>query len=108
MAGLRYWRAGDAVVAVEAWKRSGEPMAAFARRHGIHRRRLGRWAKRLAGEAEAVDFHPVRLIRGEEERGWGEPIEIGLGQGWRVRVPTGFLATELERVLEVLAAGGWC
>jgi len=114
---LRYWRATDARVVVEAWRRSGEALREFARRYGIHPRRLGRWATELKAppepaESEAsVRFHPVRLVQqddGARESGEGEPIEIVLGEGCSVRVPPGFAAQDLERVLAVLVEGARC
>lgn len=111
----RYWRAEDARVAVEAWKRSGETRSAFARRHGIHPWRLRRWTRKLE-EAEpkepdgSVRFYPLRVVpEGSGGRGaqGAEPIEIVLAEGSRVRVPPGFAAEDLERVLAVLGAGAW-
>lgn len=113
--GKRYWRAEDARVAVEAWRRSGETCSAFARRHGIHPRRLKRWTPKLEGaeprESEgSVRFYPLRVVA-EGNGGAGpqgaEPIEIVLAEGSRVRVPAGFAAEDLERVLVVLGAGAW-
>jgi transposase-like protein len=104
VAALRYWRAADARVAVDAWKRSGKTVAEFARRHGIHPRRLRRWGAELDGRQEAVRFHPVRLVqRRDDEQRSSEPIEIVTRDGHRVRVPAGFAADDLERVLMVLA-----
>jgi transposase-like protein len=107
---LRYWRAADARVAVDAWKRSGEAVAEFARRHGIHPGRLRRWVAELDGRQEAVRFHPVRLVqrRNEDEGRRSEPIEIVTRDGHRVRVPAGFASDDLERVLMVLAVGAGC
>ena len=100
----RYWRAAEARVVVEAWRASGEALGAFAARYGIHPRRVGRWAGQLGREdEEAVAFHPVRLVRAIPTAGPGAPIEIVLGEGVRVRVPGGFAAEDLERVLGVLA-----
>ena len=109
-AGRRYWRAGEAAVVVEAWRRSGETLSGFAARYGIHPRRLGRWASELGGEQrpdEGVVFHPVRLMSDEEGRGRSRnPIEIVTASGYRVRVPTGFATGDLERVLRALAVVG--
>lgn len=103
VAARRYWRAADARIVVEAWRSSGEGLGAFARRHGIEGRRLGRWAGQLGPEGgRAVEFHPVRLVTAARAAGSGEPIEIVLGEGVRVRVPVGFCAEDLERVLGVL------
>ena len=107
VAGLRYWRAGDARVVVEAWRRSGEGRAVFARRHGIEPKRLSRWAARLDGPEKAVRFHPVRLVQADAEGG-GKPMEIVLVTGHTVRVPAGFAAEDLKRVLGVLSAGAPC
>jgi hypothetical protein len=102
VAGRSYWRAADARVVVEAWKRSGQRLTEFASEYGIHARRLGRWAQRLECEGE-LRFHPVRLVapRGTA-RPAGEPLEVVLGAGRSVRVPPGFAAEDLARVLAVL------
>jgi len=106
VAALRYWRASEARVVVEAWRRSGEGLSAFAERHGVHPARLSRWAGRLEEEAAAVGFYPVRLVEPEQDRRDGrEPIEIVLGESCSVRVPAGFAAEDLQRVLAVLAVG---
>jgi hypothetical protein len=105
VAALRYWRSADAEVVVDAWKRSGEGLREFAERQGIHPGRLRRWTTQLGEAAEAVRFHPVRVVHpGGVERRVGEPLEIVVGEGCRVRVPPGFAAEDLERVLEVLDA----
>jgi hypothetical protein len=72
-------------------------------------RRLSRWASRLEGsEVSAMRFHPVRLAAG----GGGQPdartIEIELGGGQCVRVPCGFEAEDLRRVLAVLEQAARC
>jgi hypothetical protein len=48
-----------------------------------------------------VRFHPVRLVGGKEGE-HREAIEVVLVDGRRVRVPAGFAAADLERVLAVL------
>lgn len=45
---------------IEAWRRSGEPKAAFAKRHGLQPKRLRYWAGRLAHEQEAA--RPLALL----------------------------------------------
>jgi transposase-like protein len=115
VAAKRYWRAEDARVAVEAWRRSGETCSGFALRHGIHPRRLMRWRQNLeaAKPSESdgsIRFYPMRVTphgnRGPGRAG-DEAIEIVLAEGSRVRVPPGFAAEDLERVLVVLGAGAW-
>ncbi len=108
VAGLRYWRAREARVMVEAWGRSGEDLREFAEGYGIQARRLARWAERLEPEPadDAMRFHAVQLVEEQDRSGPGhEPIEIVLGEGCSVRVPAGFAAEDLERVLTVLAVG---
>lgn len=109
VAARRYWRAADARIVVEAWRSSGEELGAFAGRYGIHPRRLRRWAGQRVGETGgSVVFHPVRLVAAAYRAPSIEPIEIVLGEGVRVRVPVGFCAEDLERVLGVLSQGTPC
>jgi hypothetical protein len=101
VAARRYWRERDARVVVEAWRNSGESVAAFARRHHVERRRVAWWAGRIEGSAPApVRFHPVRLAKPDD--GGGAPIEIHFGGGQRVRVFPGFQTDDLRRVVAVL------
>jgi hypothetical protein len=104
VAGRRYWREAEARVMVAAWRNSGESLSGFARRHGVDRRRVGRWAVQIEGsDPTPVRFHPVRLADPE-----GSAIEIHLVGGQRVRVAPGFQAEDLRRVVAVLAAGPSC
>ena len=105
--GRRYWREAEARVVVEAWRTSGESLAGFARRHGLGAPRIAWWARRVDGRPPApVRFHPVRLAT--PDGGGGAAIEIHLVGGHRVRVPPGFPAADLQRVLAVLDAGTPC
>ena len=112
LAAQRYWREEQARVVLEACERSGQSMAAFARRHGIVRQRLERWARRLGTAAiERVRFHDVRLIEqadGREAPIAGGPIEIECGAVWRVRVYPGFSSEDLGRVLDALEGREVC
>lgn len=111
VAAQRYWREGQARVVVEAWQRSGESVAAFARSHGIGSQRLKRWARRLRGASGRIRFHRVRLVErrpaGDHVQG-GAPIEIEWAPGRRVCVFPGFAAEDLGRVLEVLEGRERC
>lgn len=105
VAGRRYWRGSEARVVVDAWRASGEGLAAFARRYGIQPRRVSRWARELEERGEPVRFHPVQVVgQGERVRGEESRIEIELGDGATVRVSAGFAAEDLARVLEVLGS----
>ena len=106
-----YWRETDARLVVESWRRSGEPVSAFARRHGVAVKRLARWVSRLglSEQPEPVRFHPVRVtVPVEPDNGAGMEIEIELLGGCRVRVSRGFANEDLRRVLVVLEEGANC
>lgn len=95
-----YWQAEDARQIVDAWRRSGEPVSGFAKRLGIDPRRLSRWATRLEAPSEGIRFLPVRVA--EPEAGRGAPIHIELPHGRHLRVPPGFAADDLRRILALL------
>jgi len=101
----RRWREADARAVVAAWQRSGKSKSVFAREHSLVLQRLSRWAARLGGcSNRRVRFHPVRLVGGLRDR--NAAIEVVLVDGCRVRVPEGFVAEELERVLRVVEGRG--
>ena len=105
VAACSYWREDDARVIVAAWRASGETLSAFARRHGVDRRRIARWAGRLEA-APLVRFHPVRVAsRGEAAREIEIEMEVA---GARIRLPHGFDAEDLHRLLSVLDTGASC
>ena len=95
----RRWREGDARVVAEAWRSSGDSLAAFCRRHELKAQRVGKWARRLDGGS--IQFHPVELVRGAV-RGSNVSLELELARGEIVRVPTGFALDDLRRVLVAL------
>lgn len=104
VAGRRYWKVEDARVVVDAWRQSGDTVAAFSRRYGVHARRLRQWIARLDAEGSgSAEFHPVRVRAVDSavsER--IAAIEIVLSGGATVRVPAGTAAEDLERVLTVV------
>ena len=101
-----YWRAEDARVVVEAWRREGGPLSRFARRHGIHPHRLARWVAKLDRIEHPMRFHAVQVAR--TDAGRDGAIEIELSRGRRVRVARGFEADDLRRVLAVLGENATC
>lgn len=104
----RYWRAADARVVVEAWQRSGESAAVFARRYRVHATRLTRWAARLApAHPGPVAFHPVRVV-GAGAPAPPAPIEVVLPDGCAVRVPPGWAAEDLAQVIRALVGPRPC
>jgi hypothetical protein len=105
VAGLASWCEEDARVVLDAWQRSGQTIAAFARNQGVGAKRLARWARRLHAEgAQGVEFYPVQVVSREPSQG-KSTIELVRG-AWRVRVAPGFAAEDLRQVLDVLEAGG--
>ncbi len=46
--GPKQWRPDEAARVLAAWKRSGQTMPAFSRRHGLKSQRLAWWQIRLA------------------------------------------------------------
>lgn len=101
--GKSYWREPEALAVVDAWERSGKSLSRFAREHGLVPNRISRWASRLkAGSGGGMRFHPVRLVEGHRGGERPDAIEVVLADGQRVRVPAGFAAADLERVLAVL------
>jgi transposase-like protein len=64
-AARRHWRKDDARVVIDAWRRSGQTMSAFARFYGIQYERLARWKRRLRGEPNGKPRGAVRFHRCE-------------------------------------------
>ncbi len=103
----RYWREEDARAVVAVWRESGTSLSAFARQHGLQRRRLTRWIRRLE-TAASLHFHPVRLTGAVDPHPSPAAIEIELPSGERIRLPRGFDADDLRRVLSILEASPSC
>lgn len=102
----RYWRAAEAERVLEAWRRSGQSGAAFARRHGLSVRRLLRWRDRLQPSPAPV-FHPVRVVQAGEPIGTPgrAALELELCGGRRIRVAAGFDPELLEALVRTVE--GW-
>ena len=102
----RYWRATDAEQVLEAWRRSGQSVAGFARQQGLSGVRLLRWRARLQPNTPPV-FHPVRVVqRASAVAGRSPaPLELELRGGRRIRVPAGFDAELLEELVRTVE--GW-
>jgi hypothetical protein len=102
------WGEEEGRVVVDAWRRSGKSLRRFATEHGITPWRISRWAGRLkAWPGGRTRFYPVRLLptNGREP---SEALEVVLVDGRRVRVPAGFAAEDLARLLAVLKREGAC
>jgi hypothetical protein len=118
----RRWREAQARPVVQAWRTSGLALSRFAADHGVSPSRLSRWARRLgtqqpvkprelergcaSASGRKLRFHRVDLVG--SERGHSDVIEVVLRDGRRVRLPAGFSAEDLGRVLEVLEQREQC
>src|SRR6516225_1669670 len=99
----RRWSEAEARLVVSASQASGKSVSSFAREYGLQPSRIWRWLARLKGESKGgMRFHPVRLVEPEHVDPGPGTIEVVLLNGRRVRVPQGFVAEDLVRVLEVL------
>jgi hypothetical protein len=73
------------------WRRSGLAAAEFAEAVGVGVRTLARWRR----EAEAPPTHAAHTSR-------ATPISLRLGDGFELRLPSGFDTDSLRRAVEVL------
>ncbi len=92
---------------VRRWSESGLERKEFAEREGVHPSTLGWWRSELAKrDGRTQDRGPgVALARVHvvEELRSGVPLEVSVG-ACVVRIPVGFDAPTLERLLAVLGA----
>ena len=57
------WTAADARVVLDEWRRSGDSIAVFARKHGVTAPRLYWWKKRLASPAApTLSLVPATIV----------------------------------------------
>jgi transposase-like protein len=105
----RRWREADAQLVIKASQESGMSLSRFARKHGLQPARIWRWSARLRDRANgSVLFHPVRVVETPDGNHSAGSIEVVLPDGRRVRVPEGFAAADLARVLAVLEGAVSC
>jgi transposase-like protein len=91
----RRWTPADARAVLAQLDASGLTIREFAERQGLDRQRLDRWRMRL-GRARAPAFVEISAsVR-------GGAIEVVLRAGHVLRVPDGFEAETLRRVVEIL------
>ena len=107
------WREADAREALVAWRSSGLSVCAFARRHGLHSKRLYRWFRRLgappsarAGRAATPPASPsfVEVVVPQPEtqaREQRDPFVVQVSDAV-VQVPPCFDRTALADLLGVL------
>jgi hypothetical protein len=106
---LRRWHEADARIVLTAFQASGKDVLSFSKEIGLKPERIWHWAARFRKQSSpSMTFHPVRIVGSCPGNGNGTPIEVVLLDGRRVRVPEGFAAADLARVLAVLAGTATC
>ena len=103
MRGLRGEARLEAIGEIVArWRESGQSRAAFCRELGIAAVTLSRWISRLDASRPATQTSPVLVEVAVPESHERDVFELVLRGGTRVKVPAGFLAEDLARLLGVL------
>jgi hypothetical protein len=92
-------RARQMATLMAQWERSGETMKEFAARHGIKLSTFSSWRQELG---KRVTKPAVRTEFIEIGGNGAVQFELSLPNGMRLRVPNGFDAAALERLLGVL------
>lgn len=91
-----YWTEREGRAAVALWRRSGEPMASWARRTGLSGSRLSYWARRSAGAGTGIALAPVTVVATPTGA-----LVIELRSGRAVRVEGAFDDDTLARVIAI-------
>ncbi len=108
------WTEIEARGVLEAWRKSGKPMEAYARGRGIVPQRMYWWRKRLgfgvaSEKAQELTLLPVHVT---ERRGTaiaesrrGEPVTVLLRSGHMIKVGRDFDEQTFGRVVALLERG---
>ncbi len=104
LASKRRWRREEAREALEAHRRSGLSLVAFALRHSLEVKRLYRWRQSLKAARGVAPSAPVRFVRVTVRPAQIDPagMEILLDGGRRIRVAAGFDPDVLASLVQVL------
>ena len=87
---------------LEEWRSSGLSVRVFCERRRLSEPSFYAWRRALAKrDAERPEFVPVQVV-GDEGETAGDLLELVLAGGRSVRVPAGFDAATLRRLLAVL------
>lgn len=84
------------------WEKSGLTRVEFARREGVNPSTLGWWRSILNDSRQAPELSFVEVALPEVTSAASAHLEVVLVNGRTVRVPAGFDAGELRRLLDVL------
>ena len=102
------WSEIEARGVLEAWRRSGMPLDAFARQRGFVSQRLRWWMAKFARAEKALALKPraVLPVRVTPERSpRGEPVTVLLRTGHMLKVSHGFDEDAFARVVALLEGG---
>lgn len=102
------WSEVEARGVLEAWRRSGMTLEAFARQRGLVTQRLHWWKAKLARAEKALApgtpaVLPVRVNAETSRR--GEPVTVLLRTGHMLKVSHGFDEDAFARVVALLEGG---
>ena len=98
MVGKR-WTEIEARGAIRAWRKSGQPLATFARGQGLNTQRFYWWLKKLGPDAEEeVELLPVHV----EKASRGEPVLVMLRSGHMFNVGRDFDQEAFSRAVVAL------
>jgi hypothetical protein len=93
---------------IERWRGSGLSVRAFCARHGLSQPSFYAWRRELQRRPTPVAaFVPVRVVGEGLPPGAGS-LDVLLAGGRTVRVPPGFDAATLRRLIAVLEEGPPC
>jgi transposase-like protein len=105
------WTEVEARGVLEAWKRSGASIEAFARTRGLVPQRLYWWKRKLgiAGRKDRAALVPVRVAEasrdGAADSRRGEPVTVLLRSGHMLKVGRDFDERVFARVVALLERG---
>lgn len=93
--------AEEAEALLKEWEASGLRLVDWSRQKGIRYETVRRWRCKLRGPVGPASsaLIPVRVV--PDGPGRAADLEIGLANGLTIRVPAGFDAGELARVLGI-------
>ena len=102
------WSEVEARGVLEAWKRSGLALEAFAKQRGIVSQRMRWWRKKLHRDertraAPVPALLPLRVTTEPGRR--GEPVTVLLRTGHMLKVSHGFDEDAFARVVAILEGG---
>jgi transposase len=92
---------------VQRWRASGLTAGEYSRKVGISQGTLYWWSSRLSRTREPTSLvrrsvaSPVTFVE-VARKAQSEPIELVLASGHRLRIPSDFEATTVQRLLDVL------